>query len=161
MFASALSTRLSGATRHVPQSRIGTAVPVVATKCSARRLCREKESLGWHECALLVCYTRIAHSLTQLLCAAGSGTDPHSPRAAAAAASRTLRWQPSEERDPCRHAAAAASGGGTGGSEQLSLLSTQCACVVARDHEQLRLSGRQSHVRAARAACTHSDRTRN
>ena len=34
----------------------------------------------------------------------GSGTHPHSTRAAVAA-SRTLRWQPSEERDPADHRA--------------------------------------------------------
>ena len=39
----------------------------------------------------------------------GSGTHPHSTRAAVAA-SRTLRWQPSEERDPADHRAQPAEG---------------------------------------------------
>ena len=38
-----------------------------------------------------------------------SGTHPHSTRAAVAA-SRTLRWQPSEERDPADHRAQPAEG---------------------------------------------------
>ena len=58
-----LSTRPPGATRHVPISRNVTAV--VATSRSTRRPQRKKEPLGWHECAMIVCYTRIAHNLTQ------------------------------------------------------------------------------------------------
>jgi len=63
LFPGVLSTRPPGATRHVPISRNVTAV--VATSRSTRRPRRKKEPLGWHECAMLVCYTRIAHNLTQ------------------------------------------------------------------------------------------------
>jgi hypothetical protein len=63
LFPGVLSTRPPGATRHVPISRNVTAV--VATSRSTRRPQRKKEPLGWHECAMLVCYTRIAHNLTQ------------------------------------------------------------------------------------------------
>ena len=38
---------------------------LVATISSARGLCREKECLGWHDGALLVCHSPIAHIPTQ------------------------------------------------------------------------------------------------
>ena len=43
----------------------------------------------------------------------------------------SVEVEPEHAQCHCRHAAAAAGGGGTGVSEQLSLLSTQCATSMS------------------------------
>ena len=72
MFPGVLSTRLPGATRHVPHSRNVTVV-VAPAALHVGRVAR-KEALGWHECTMLVCYTRIAHNLTQATGCCGEST---------------------------------------------------------------------------------------